>query len=213
MMIVKSTPRVIVPAAGFGKRMGSPESKEMLVNPRTGVPLIEATLQMSESRGWSVHVITRADKPSLIEYLEGRAGVSVQKIGPTREWPETVLNSCDHWVGENILILPDTEFEPSGILDSIAGSLSAGAPLAAAVFEVSKPAVWGLIRASDGQTEFCEKPAEAAGAKAWGVLGFSPGIGRELFTKILESSFDHEWKRVEARAEFFELSGFTDLTR
>lgn len=221
MMIVNVTPRVLIPASGFGKRAGSPESKEMMLNPRTGEPLIASSLKLAKARGWPVAVLTRGEKRSLIDYLSSHWKVDVVMTGNTREWPETLARSREFWNEVNLVLLPDTEFEPTGAIDTLHWSLThktEAVPIAFGVFDVSDSKSWGMVMTSpEGEnsvTEICEKPLKKkSGAKAWGLFGFHRDVGAELFQALLESSFDHEWKSVPAKSKTVSLSSFRDLTR
>lgn len=191
---MKQKPLVLIPAAGFGVRVGSPEAKELLLGPG-GRPLIDAALNQAKARGWPVHVITRGEKSSLIAYLESFKGVSirVQVIEPSREWPDTVLKSEDYWHEKNLLCLPDTIYSPESIWDRL---VSSSADLAAGVFGPQDFAPWGVMRqAASGYLEICEKPRDfREGMKAWGLMCFKKQSGRSLLTAQLESTFDHGWR-------------------
>ncbi|MEZ0391377.1 MAG: hypothetical protein ACAH59_04125 [Pseudobdellovibrionaceae bacterium] len=205
-------PLLLIPAAGFGRRVGQPPAKELLPDP-SGRPLIERALKQAQARGWPVHVITRDEKMGLIQFLRDFSGVEiqVQVIEPSREWPETVLKSRKYWRERNILCLPDTVFSPEGVLDSLASSKF---PLAVAAFETSEYSTWGVMKTKNSGIEICEKPIEArSGMRAWGLISFEPFAGEKLFEAQLESTFDHQWKELPIGAEFFSLETFSDLTR
>jgi len=129
-------PLVLIPAAGFGTRVGSPAAKELFLN-ASGSPLIAFGLDQARLRGWPVHVITRKEKTELIRYLEDyrqmwSVDVEIQLIEPSREWPDTLLKSQPFWREKNLLCLPDTVFEPLEVWDQLANST---ADLAAATFQ------------------------------------------------------------------------------
>lgn len=208
-------PLVILPAAGFGTRMGSPPAKEILPGP-LGSPLIETALRQAQVRGWPVHVITRRAKTELISYLseyQNSQGleISIQLIESSQEWPDTVLQSQKFWRQRNLLCLPDTVFQPTGIWDDLVRSQ---ASLSAALFEVADGRSWGVMRKTATAVEICEKPQEGrAGMKAWGLLSFQPEAGRVLLQAQLASAFHHQWISLEQSFEFFDLESFKDLTR
>jgi dTDP-glucose pyrophosphorylase len=210
---MSQTPVILIPAAGFGTRVGSPEAKELLPDP-SGQPLIESALGQAQARGWPVHVITRAEKKSLIEYLRRRSGleISIQLIRPSREWPDTLLLSKEHWRQRNILCLPDTRFSPESAIDQLVQS---PAELAAAVFDTSDASTWGVLRSlPTGQLEICEKPRDhRPGQKAWGLLAFTPSAGHQLLNAQLASTLDHQWRTLDFSHEFIDLDWFKDLTR
>ena len=102
-----SKPLLLLPAAGFGTRVGSPNAKEIFFGANGG-PLIEASLHQARLRDWAVHVITRKEKTDLLNYLKEYQNkyfnpdqvdgfnISIQIIEPSREWPDTLLKSKDY---------------------------------------------------------------------------------------------------------------------
>lgn len=206
-------PLVLLPAAGFGTRVGSPESKELMLGPQ-GRPLIDHALEQAAVRSWPVHVITRKEKHSLIQYLQSLSDleISIQVIEPSREWPDTLLQSKPFWNERNLLVLPDTQYAPLSVWDSLGSSQ---APLSAAVFSPKNFEKWGVLRKSTGGIlEVCEKPRDhRPGMKAWGLLCFEKSVGENIFSAQLKSTFEHQWKELEIVSEFFDLESFEDLTR
>jgi dTDP-glucose pyrophosphorylase len=209
-------PLVIIPAAGFGIRVGSPPAKELLPG-LDGSPLIAFGLEQARRRHWPVHVITRPEKTELIQYLEDYSasfGLSlfIQRISPQREWPDTILQSRQFWREKNILCLPDTVFEPVEIWDSLVQSQ---ANVSAAVFRPEDLSVWGTLRPhADRLLEICDKPSNSRAADlAWGILSWKKESGLELFNQISQSSRDQQWKSLNSIYEIFELKSFQDLTR
>lgn len=97
------TPTVLIPAAGFGKRVGSPSAKELLPD-EDGQPIIAWALRQVAKRGWHAHVITRPAKQPLLEYLEKQKNnglsLSIQLIEGSSEWPDSLLQSRQHWSGQ-----------------------------------------------------------------------------------------------------------------
>src|SRR3990167_336203 len=105
---------MLIPAAGLGTRVGSPEAKEMLPRP-AGVsfenePMITMALQLAAECEAKPHVITREEKVSLVKYLSKMRTpladliappISVQLVGATREWPDTLLLSRPAWSDYN----------------------------------------------------------------------------------------------------------------
>ena len=57
---------VVIPAAGFGSRMGNPVAKEMLTNPGTGLKFVNLSLQQAKNMGAKIILITRKEKKELI---------------------------------------------------------------------------------------------------------------------------------------------------
>lgn len=204
------TLRVIIPAAGFGRRVGSPNSKEMLLGAE-GRPLIEKALNYCRKYSWSPLVVTRAEKTDLKKYLLSNE-VETLIVEPTREWPETVLRSQESWFDWNLLFLPDVDFSPQDLLGRIWQGISdSPCDFAAATFQVDNPRIWGCIEKTEQGFCIAEKPQ--VGGQAWGFLFFRKALGQELFEKLLESNKDHEWKELQAEARFYPLSSFEDLTR
>lgn len=200
--------------------MGSPAAKELLPD-AYGQPLIQWALELAANRDWKAHVITRDSKQPLLEYLEKRkqAGLklSIQLIEDSTEWPDTLLQSQPYWDDQNLVILPDTRFEPTTVLDELQETLARGADAAFALFDTPEFATWGVI--DPKQRRLCEKPQEdaqallAKGCKAWGAFGFQKNAGTELLSQMLASTFDHTWKTLPPRSQFVNLLTFEDLTR
>ena len=88
--------KIIIPAAGFGTRVGSPEAKEMLIL-QDQQPLIDFAIQLAKENQAVAHVITRKEKKSLIAHLQNQTAVNIQLIEPSKEWPDTILKSKDFW--------------------------------------------------------------------------------------------------------------------
>ncbi len=89
---------ILIPAAGYGTRMGSPPAKEILHAPDTQSPLIERALSLTKKLGCRAHVITRKEKTSLIEYVidysnHNHLETTIQIVNPTREWPEAEVRA------------------------------------------------------------------------------------------------------------------------
>lgn len=208
-------PLVLLPAAGFGTRVGSPNSKEILKGPGGG-PLIETALKQAQLRGWPVHVITRKEKTELIQYLEryrkdNELEIEIQIIEPSKEWPDSILRSRAYWRPRNLLCLPDTIFSPLGIWDSLVQSQ---VELSVAVFQPHDFSKWGVIKLSESGVEICEKPqTNHEGMRAWGLMSFQPKAGEVLLKAQLESTFNHQWYPLDLKAELFSLDQFEDLTR
>lgn len=234
-----SKPLLLLPAAGFGTRVGSPNAKEIFLGPN-GSPLIESSLYQARLRDWPVHVITRKEKTDLLNYLNEYQkkyfnpdqvdgfNISIQLIEPSREWPETLLKSKDYWRHINLLCLPDTIYEPQEVWNSMIADVQQAHlqnkknMISAGLFSAEDYSKWGVIKAGKSTSLFlCEKPQpqtllEMMGVnsvKAWGLIAFSQAIGEKLFSAQLESTFDHQWKTLETDFVFHELSMFKDLTR
>lgn len=218
---MKKAVKVILPAAGFASRMGFPEAKEILINPQTGIEFIEFSLVQATKLQADVVVITRPEKKILLSWLEKRAlsypqKISIQLTGPTQEWPETVLKSQEMWGDFNWLILPDTDWTPvNALIDSLNEVRKKNPEVVYFTFPSSGQS-WGFIKGQNNgnQIQLCEKPVELlSGFEAWGIIGFQKESGKELFTKHLQSTLDHQVKTLNVKYQLFSLQSFNDRTR
>jgi bifunctional N-acetylglucosamine-1-phosphate-uridyltransferase/glucosamine-1-phosphate-acetyltransferase GlmU-like protein len=204
---------VIIPAAGFGKRVGSPAAKELFLDPQTGKPLIDFAIQAALKHGFQPVVVLRKDKLALHEYLLGQPGIEIVLIEGSREWPDTVLQSAANWRERNFMLLPDTRFAPISILPEMNEYLETG-DLAFASFAIASARSWGVLQIRDQSSiRGCEKPQTDEPLRAWGVLGFGKEVGERFFKALLKSTLDHEWYALEMKAREWTLDFFTDLTR
>ncbi len=188
-MISSVKPLVLIPAAGFGRRMGSPLAKEILPL-RAKRPLIEAPLEWCADRHWPALVITRQEKTNLIEYLSWRnktlvgerhfsprvddlrtntSSVDTLIVGATQDWPDTLLASRDHWHEWNLVLLPDVDFAPLEILDQIAEQMGRLSPLPNQLIVASHDIGldenarrgWGFLLPTSKGVMIAEKPVES----------------------------------------------------
>ncbi len=220
----EQAPLILLPAAGFGRRVGSPPAKEMLLRYDTKKPLIEWSLDLARKRQWPVLVITRHEKKTLIEYLKKRQEeqvLNVHLIPETSDWQETILESSNHWRKKNLLILPDCNFQPTAALDLLNDKLDK-IPIVLGVHRVSDPSNWGVIKADTNEQNkllLCEKPIHTFSGStllenwAWGLMGFRASIGTDLMKASLKSQKVKEFTRVPGLVELVELDFFEDLTR
>lgn len=206
---------ILCPAAGYGRRMGSPDAKELLPHPFKNKKMIEVPLEYAQKHHMHVHVISREDKVALNNFLESRSeqNVSFQKIQVTGEWPESILKSKFDWGEQNLLWLPDTDFDQS-VIQKIFLLLDQY-EIVFATFSVSDPHLWGLIRETDEGFEIGDKPAHTNPTdKAWGLIGFRKNAGEHLFTQIHKSNQDKSWKAILTHSlTQVSLEYFVDLTR
>lgn len=214
--------KVIIPAAGYGRRVGSPNAKEVMLF--QGEPMIERALRACALRQLSVHLLTRQEKVALTSYIDRRdcqdgLELEVQLIEATSEWPETILRSQAHWATWNILILPDLVYSPDSVLDTLLEKIAKIEP--AVLFAgrvVNSPESWGCVRLNQGGYEIVEKPNAGqemarTGLWAWGLICFHKDFGRELFSALLVSNRDHQWKKIHAEVYLIELEAMEDITR
>ena len=211
-----SVPLLLIPAAGFGRRMGSPEAKEMLPGP-DGRPLIQWGLEQAFLRGWQVHVVSRKGKRVLAEFLKSQARpeLSWNEIDSSLECADTLLQSELSWRERVIVLLPDTRFEPTEILDQMAASLL-DHDLVYATFPVKDPSTWGVIQQSKDGWQIAEKCAQTgAGAEhqAWGLLGFQKHTGKKALEAHLRSILGAGPQNLPTVPGFCALKSFQDLTR
>lgn len=209
---------VIIPAAGFGRRVGSPESKEMLVDPETGKPLIDRALQVAKNLGALALVVTRDEKKSLLVEIENRKkqGELVESlcVQPTQEWPDTILRSASLWLEKNILILPDTTWEPLFAVEELRHRLNFFSA-SYGIFDAADDLAFGFVSSENEKLQICEKPKNKLGKnfRAWGLMAFRKDVGEEILQAHLSSTFDHEIKICAVNTNLIGLQRFADLTR
>jgi hypothetical protein len=193
-----------------------------------GKPLIQLSLQLAAESHARPHVMTRVEKKSLIQYLH-KADVSTQIVTPTREWPETLLQSREFWGEYNVVCLPDSEFAPLAVVDEMYALLESSADIVFATFQPSAGgdfSSWGVLGASSQGYVHCEKPTHipaGVDVQAWGLFGFRRQFGVPLLQQMLDSTFDHQWRPLleagetgavgTARVSVLSLQRFNDLTR
>lgn len=196
----------IIPCCGFGKRMNlSPnQSKEMLPGPN-GDPLIDYSLNLCAYNKLEPLILVRKEKKDLIKHLEKR-NINYIIMKPGKEWAETVYNSNDHWREDNFLILPDTRFESSDIINQMKKSLEFGCNVVFALHEVPDIKNWGEVKIYG----YSEKPKETGNGQAWGIIGFKKESGLNLFKSMQEKKL---WNFHEPYTNFLFLDKFKDLTR
>lgn len=218
MLNSTSKTTMIVPCAGFGRRVGSPPAKELLINPQTQAPLIDSCLQIAERHQWHKVLVTRPEKKVLMDYVtahEARKSnpsqwVLVQK---TSEWPESVLKSANHWSEKNILILPDTTWAPTGIEAELIADLD-HCDISFGVFETHEQSTWGTVAITENSLRLCEKPLQSLpDFQAWGLIAFKKNIGKVLFKALLDSTLDHQIKSLHLKTRATLMTSFADLTR
>lgn len=198
--------------------MGSPEAKELLVNPYTGKPFIEFSFSQARRLEASIVLIIREEKKALkswaVDYCKQNfLSLEILEISPTSEWPETVLKSAPLWGDKNILLLPDTDWKPFSLLKVISEKIRI--PSMDAVYGVFKTGKlnWGFVKTNNGLS-VCEKPIHfLQDYEAWGIIAFTKESGNALFKAHLESTFDHLVKNLNLKAEKIDILEFNDRTR
>ena len=214
-------PLIVIPAAGFGTRMGlSPtQSKELLQDPyNDNKPLIQWSLDLTN--GYNRVIVTREDKSDLIDYMYSEERLQDDKIFVSlitdvcKEWPNSVLHSEPHWEEKNILILPDTRFQPLDIVSKIEQELETN-DIVFACHKIEDCRQWGKVLLDP----FISKPLatiEKEGIEfkleglAWGIIGFRNNIGKELFTHYLNKT---RFNLTNKKVSVILLERFKDITR
>lgn len=211
---MESKTRVIIPCAGYGTRMGMKpnESKEMLIH--NGFPIIDYALDLCKECDCEPVLIIRPEKTDLIRHLDLNHGRVRRHIyTPTGEFPQTMLDSKEHWGLNNILLLPDTRFTPAQKTIYEMSHDFYKSDLIFALHHVTDPSNWGVIRRNPKTREIdsiCEKPSDITGShEAWGLIGFNKYVGVDLFTKMLTKDVFHPIKNTA----WIRLSSFEDITR
>ncbi len=197
--------RAIIPCAGFGTRMNMKpnESKEMLLD-SDGQHLIDHILMLCNIYNLKPLIITRAEKIDLIEYCDKR-GIETLIISPFGEWPDTILASESKWHTNNILILPDTRFEPTSIIAQLEQDLLNGARASIALHTITDATKWCVIQNYD----IIEKPDLSLSSMAMGLIAFNKHEGYRLFKTI--SKRNNPYHLMDASFQY--LTSFKDITR
>lgn len=200
--------KMILPCAGFGSRMNMKinESKEMLLDSNK-VPLIEYSLCIAKMFGIQPLIITRKEKTDLIDYCKDKAELVILDE-PGEEWPATVLASYPNWGKKNILVLPDTRFDPVSIVNEVNKSLDSY-DIVFATHQVTDPQNWGIVQGNRA----CEKPVKFGNntdpSTAWGIIGYHNDAGIDLFKDF---SRKEQWFYV-GNNQKISLNYFKDITR
>lgn len=197
--------RAIIPAAGFGKRMNmNPnESKEML--PDGLGHIIDYSLNLCDEYGLTPLIITRKEKVDLYDYIFNETQHELMTIVPYGEWPDTILTSQDKWHDHNILILPDTRFRPTNVIQLIKNDLENGAMASIALHSVDNASKWCIVQDYD----IIEKPQSKANGWAMGLIGFHKNEGYRLFKSL--TTRGRPYRLIDTSFQY--LDSFQDITR
>jgi dTDP-glucose pyrophosphorylase len=196
--------KLIIPAAGYGTRMGmtASQSKELVPVESEHGRVIDWILKQTKN----ALVIIRPDKKSLKNYLSHKYRVDLMEIQNSSEWTDTVYRSRLAWDDRNCLVLPDTRYAPTSIIHDINKALH-DHDIVFATHEVQDPHKWGVIA---GDLLY-EKPTNnQAPARAWGLIGFTKKAGTELFKDLNERKV---FNLSKYRVKFIPLESFKDITR
>jgi hypothetical protein len=210
---------LLIPAAGFGNRVGRPHAKELFIHPETLKPLINKSLDCAKSLNCVAIVITRSEKKDLLAYLDAERslGTNIETlvIEPSKEWPDSLLQSKHLWCEKNIVVLPDTEFLPTDAVDKMVSELD-HCDVAYGLFETDNPKTFGMLGQKNGNWWMCEKPETKLSEcddSAWGLFGFRKHTGEAVLKMHLDSTFDHRWRQLDFQVRTTKLEKFVDLTR
>lgn len=209
-------PLIIVPAAGFGTRVGSPMAKEMLVR-GSDKPLIHFVLDLAEAFHWPTHVITRKEKSNLIDYLSAFEENKIQLVEPTIEWPATILNAKDYLHEWNFLILPDTQFSPTTMLKKMWENRNKSL-VHYACFSIENYDHWGIVSQKNDEyfiSEKCfsnEDPTQFNSFLAWGFILFHRDAF-PVFELHLQSTIEKRKMKINYPVTTYLLDSFVDLGR
>lgn len=198
--------RCIIPAAGFGTRMNMDpgKSKELLIDPVTNKPVIQWAIDLCKEYDLHPLVITRKEKMDLLNYCDENC-IANAIIEPEGEWPNTIYMMKQAFYEDNILILPDTRFNPTSILKDIKTDLELGAKFSIALHKVEDSSKWCIVK----DYQIVEKPELNQPAWAMGLIGFKaqPGIG--LFSTLSSRNV----YKILQNTSFQYLKDFKDITR
>jgi dTDP-glucose pyrophosphorylase len=206
-MLNDNRPRAIIPCAGFGTRMGmkNDESKEMLIDPGTGKPIIDWCLDLCQQFDLLPKILVREEKKDLIEHVKSRGAEVCRVQLRGRDWADTIVTGWSHHT-RNILLLPDTRFDNPGAIEQILTHLTLGTMMVLGIHTVPDPENWGIV----AHYKVFEKPKSIKSKIAWGVIGyngFCPSA-HMFFRDINDMKIGALYN-----ASFVELQNFRDITR
>jgi dTDP-glucose pyrophosphorylase len=199
------SPLVLIPAAGFGTRVGSPPAKELLPHPQfPQKTFLDIALERINALNACPLVISREDKTTLNQNLLCRQ-ISFLKIKSSTDWYDSIYQSRPWWQKKNLLLLPDTVFEPQNILEKLLSALETH-ELALSVFRVDDSSLWGGVNLDQALTISEKKPHYPY---AWGHLAFHEKVGADLFSKLNQK----QYFKYEGPYQALQLHYFKDVTR
>lgn len=214
-MTFSSTTKLLIPAAGFGKRLQADRSKELLILKEENEPMIEWSLKLAQAHDMQAVIISREDKNDLNEFLEKKKAtydLEVMLIRSSIEWADSLLQAEELWSNSNIVLLPDTRFKPMSIIADL-NNVLLQSPCAFATFRAESLKTWGAIRYKDEKYFIAEKPESTLSTDlAWGLFGFNESYGKALLQTILKSTSDFILL-PEGDVETLPLEYFEDKTR
>lgn len=143
--------KILIPAAGFGTRVGSPPAKELFLRADTSKPMIEWTLEQAMQNNIYATVITRKDKLPLIDYLTSHPdylkNFNLFLFDHSKDWQDSLLKAKSEWAELNLVLLPDTTWEPTFILKDLVQNFVQNKNLnsVAALHQVHDTQNWGIL--------------------------------------------------------------------
>jgi hypothetical protein len=201
-----NSPCALIPAAGFGTRMGTPPAKELLPHPYfKNKNFLEICLESCQKLSVSPLVISRKDKTELNDFLS-KNKIPYILINHSLDWQDSILQSISLWQEENLVLLPDTYYNPLSQVQMTVMKLKE-VSLSFTYFKVSDSKNWGGIKFDSNEVLIVEK--KTGFNYAWGHLGFKKEIGSKLFKSLLQ---DKEFK-FHGRFSAQLIDTFIDLTR
>lgn len=210
-MTDRFTSTLLIPAAGFGKRLQMPKAKELLVHHTETRPLIDWSLDLGQRYFSRTVVISRNDKQDLNAYLEEKNNIEVYKIDSSVEWPDTILKAKSIWGDTNLVVLPDTRFSSTSLLQMMNLSLQKNA-FTFACIKKEDPSTWGILRTENG-FYVAEKPqTQLPSDSVWGLFGFQKQYGDNLLGAFLNSKGSYV-SIFPQQVSVFDLDHFEDLSR
>lgn len=197
--------RAIIPCAGLGTRMNMKpnESKEMLHDPVINGPVIQYSLDLCKKYDLDPLIVTRKEKTDLIKYCK-KNKIQVLIIEPKGEWYNTVFQSKSQWNYHNILLLPDTRFNPEHIINEIKLALQLEAKSVIGLHLVDDSTKWCIL----DDYALIEKPMKKSKAMAMGIIGFNDNEGMRIFGSMTKNRKIHL-----SQSSFSYLTDFIDITR
>lgn len=214
-----SRPLVVIPAAGYGQRVGSPPAKELMNHPHyKNLTFMDAAIQKIHEWGGEPFVITRKNKNALVEWLI-QNNVSYFLIDESPEWVSTLIQSSFFWREKNLLLLPDSEFLPLNIGKLLIDDLDRY-PMSVATHLVTDGQYWGTLKCEENLESpfwtFYEKYKNTSEpvSLAWGLIAFRGTLeSLKFWYQYEKSQISQTGVSVSFSLILRELEQYKDLQR
>lgn len=197
----------IIPCSGFGTRMNMKKnkSKEMLIDPHTGQPLIQWHLDLCKKYNLKPVIITRPEKKDLIAYLKKKRITPIFEKKP-KDWMTSVMATSHKWHQHNILFLPDSRFGDTKQIESALLNLEMGISFCFGTHDIpdGEQEKWGIL-----QPNTVYEKLQSTSTKAWGFIAFEDMCGSGLFNCLERNKFYN----VYTKPSYVHLEWFKDITR